>query len=137
MIIKQIKIGNFRHRQKIACYDYDYTLIKPKSKNLLPKDKDDWQWLRASVPEKLKEQYKNNYCIIVFTNQSKDWKTEQIVEVLTTLNIPILINIGTDKESKKPNPEMFNRAVIKKWDNKNVISMLYKQSNRNVKLSIF
>ena len=118
MKIEQIKIGKFRFRQKIACYDYDYTLVKPKSKSLLPMDKDDWQWLRDTVPEKLKENYKKKFCIIIFTNQSKNWKIEQIVEVLTTLEIPILINVGTDKESKKPNPEMFKRAVNKKWDTK-------------------
>ena len=116
MKIEQIKIGKFRHRQKIAAYDYDYTLIKPKSSALLPKNKDDWVWLRESVPLKLKEQYEKKFCIIIFTNQSKDWKKHQIIEVLSTLNIPILVNIGTDKESKKPNPEMFKRAVLKKWD---------------------
>ena len=57
MKIEQIKIGKFRHRQKIAAYDYDYTLIKPKSNALLPKNKDDWEWMRKSVPIKLKEQY--------------------------------------------------------------------------------
>ena len=118
MKIEQIKIGKFRHRQKIAAYDYDYTLIKPKSNALLPKNKDDWEWMRKSVPIKLKEQYEKKFCIIIFTNQSKNWKKDQIIEVLTTLNIPILVNIGTDKESKKPNPEMFNRAVLKKWDSK-------------------
>jgi bifunctional polynucleotide phosphatase/kinase len=116
MKIEQIKIGKFRHRQNIAAYDYDYTLIKPKSSALLPKNKDDWVWLRESVPLKLKEQYEKKFCIIIFTNQSKNWKKDQIVEVLSTLNIPILVNIGTDEESKKPNPEMFKRAVLKKWD---------------------
>lgn len=116
MKIEQIKIGKFRHRQKIAAYDYDYTLIKPKSSALLPKNKDDWEWLRESVPLKLKEQYEKKFCIIIFTNQSKEWKKKQIIEVLSTLNIPILVNIGLDEESKKPNPEMFKRAVLKKWD---------------------
>ena len=30
---------------KIAAFDLDYTLIKPKSNKLFPKDKDDWKFL--------------------------------------------------------------------------------------------
>ena len=40
---------------KIAAFDLDYTLIKPKSGKKFPIDKNDWEWMYSNVPNKLKE----------------------------------------------------------------------------------
>jgi len=91
-------IGKFRFRQNLACFDYDGTIIKPKGKNnIVPKDIDDWLWLRDNVPEILKKLYNNKYAIVIFTNQSKKWKKDQIINVLSLLDIPIMVNIAFEK----------------------------------------
>ena len=111
MTINQIKINKFRLRSKIAAFDYDWTLVKPKSGGTFPKNEDDWQWLQTSVPKILEEYYKKGFCIIIFTNQTKDWKITQVEKALNTLNLPILILIATDKENHKPSTNMYDQFV--------------------------
>jgi bifunctional polynucleotide phosphatase/kinase len=116
MTITIIKLNKYRFRNKIAAFDYDWTLVKPKSNGTFPKNIDDWEWLRPNVPDILKNYYKNGYSIMVFTNQSKFWKIDQIKLVLDTLKIPIIVAIATDKSEYKPNPQMFNDIVSKEWN---------------------
>jgi len=114
--MESFTIGKFRFRQNLACFDYDGTIIKPKGKNnIVPKDIDDWIWLGDNVPEILKKLYNDKYAIIIFTNQSKKWKKEQITNVLSLLDIPIMVNIAFDKEYYKPNPKLFIENVKNKW----------------------
>jgi len=94
------------------------TLVKPKSNHTIPKNIEDWTWLRPNVPNILQSYYAKGYSIIIFTNQSKPWKIDQIKEVLGLLNIPVLIVIATDKEHYKPNPHIFNENIRKVWDKK-------------------
>ena len=53
----------------IACFDLDYTLIKPKSGKKFPIDKNDWEWMYPNVPKKLKDYYEKKYTIVIFSNQ--------------------------------------------------------------------
>lgn len=53
---------------------------------------------------------------MIFTNQSKQWKIEQISDVVNTLNIPMIIVIAKDKDIYKPNPYIFTENVTKEWD---------------------
>ena len=48
---------------KLACFDYDWTLVKPKDGRTFPVDVDDWKWTYASVPDKLLSLYKEKYSI--------------------------------------------------------------------------
>lgn len=114
--IVSIKLHKFRFRKNIASFDFDYTLIKPKSKSLISKDIDDWMWLRPNIPELLQKLYDNKYCIMIFTNQSKEWRIEQVKSILEPLNIPMIINIAIKKDVYKPNPIMFNQIALKEWD---------------------
>ena len=111
-----IKIGKFRQRKKIASFDYDWTLVKPTSGGTFPKNIDDWEWLNDSVIPVLQKLYENGYAIIVFTNQTKDWKIKQIQEALTSINLPILIAIAMDKAEHKPARILFDVAVTWEWD---------------------
>ena len=103
-----LKFNNFRFRQKIAAFDYDWTLVKPKTGFTFPKNVNDWVWLRNNVPNILKSFYKRGYCLVIFTNQSKKMKIEQISLVLQSLKIPIMAVIGMNKNIHKPSPYMFN-----------------------------
>lgn len=114
-----IKLSKPRHRSKLAMFDFDWTLVKPKSGGTFPKDEDDWSWLQPMVPEKLKKYYEDGYAIIVFTNQSKSWKQAQIVKAMESLQIPCTIVIAFNKAEHKPNRIMFDSIVgDKKWDAK-------------------
>tara|TARA_Y100000389_G_scaffold69139_1_gene65762 strand:+ start:1021 stop:1920 length:900 start_codon:yes stop_codon:yes gene_type:complete len=100
-------IGLFEYRQKIAAFDYDHTLVKPH-KGTFSRNVDDWIWIRENVPTILKQLYKNNYAIVIFTNQSKSFKVEQIKHCLTTLELPIRVYIGLCEKTKKPNSHMWD-----------------------------
>lgn len=108
--------GCFRFRKKIAAFDFDWTLVRPKSNGTFSKSVDDWQWMQPSIPEKLKSFYASGFCIMVFTNQTHKYKEEQIRAVVKSLDIPVLVAIAFDKVVKKPVPTMFHLAVVKDWD---------------------
>ena len=101
-------LHNAVHREKMAAFDYDWTLVRPKGGKTFPSNIDDWEWLYPNVPEKIKNYYDDGFMIVIFTNQSKLWKHEQIKLVLHSLDIPIFIVIATDKCDYKPNAILLN-----------------------------
>lgn len=105
------KILSPRFRSKILFLDYDWTIVKPKSNNIFPKDIDDWCWFRPSVPNIIKDYYNKGFAITIVTNQSKQWKIDQIIEVLTLLKIPITIVISTEKQYYKPSLHVLHEAI--------------------------
>jgi bifunctional polynucleotide phosphatase/kinase len=118
MTPKIYKINNPEFRENMASFDYDWTLVNPKDGKTFPKNIDDWQWLYPNIPTKIKEYYDNNYMIVIFSNQSKDWKHDQIKLVAKELNLPLYIVIAKEKADYKPNILMFNKLVKDKKINK-------------------
>ena len=60
---------------KLLMFDFDWTLVRPKGNRPFPKNVDDWQWLFPSIITKIQtECKKHNYSLVIFTNQSKEWK---------------------------------------------------------------
>lgn len=116
MAPKIIQIGKFRFRKKMAIFDYDWTLVRPKSNGTFSRGLDDWTWLTKNVPNKIVEFYKKGYCIAVISNQTRmtQMKIEQIVNVMTTLDIPSVVAIGFQESDKKPNRTMFDTIVGEK-----------------------
>lgn len=115
-----LKHKKFRFRKKVAGFDYDHTIVKPKSKSTFSKDVDDWMFLRENVKDKIQEFYKKGYAILIFTNQSREFKKEQIKIVLDSLEVPYQAFIGQNELVRKPNPfyfEYYNHE--KKVDMKN------------------
>lgn len=106
--------AKFRCRKKIAGFDYDHTLVKPKSKSTFSKSIDDWMWLRDNVKTTIQNLYTKGYAIVVFTNQSQEFKIDQIKLVLDSLDVPYKAYIMLKKELKKPNPYSFELFNIKK-----------------------
>lgn len=107
----KILLNKPRFRTKIVLFDYDWTLVKPKTGGTFPKDIDDWQWLRPNVPDIIKNYYYNGYGIYIVSNQSKEWKVTQIINVLSLLNIPITIGIARNKIDYKPNIYLWNLLI--------------------------
>ena len=109
-----LKHKDFRFRQKIAGFDYDHTIVKPKSSSTFSKSIDDWIYIRENVKHIIKKMYQNGYSIVIFTNQSKKFKVEQIKNVLDLLEIPYKAYIMFNKEIKKPNPSMYFKHIENK-----------------------
>lgn len=105
------KINNPEYKTKMAGFDFDWTLVNPKEDRNIPKDVDDWEWYHPSIPDKMKLLVELDYMIVIFTNQSKTWKHEQIKNVMTSLNIDCFIVIATKKNIYKPNAELYNNFI--------------------------
>jgi bifunctional polynucleotide phosphatase/kinase len=112
-------INNATHRENMGAFDYDWTMVNPKDGKTFPSNIDDWMWLYPTVPDKIKKYYEDGYMIVIFTNQSKSWKYEQIKQVVQTLEIPIFIVIATEKCDYKPNIILFTTLIGKNKINKN------------------
>lgn len=104
------KLNNYRHRQKMAIFDYDWTLVRPKTNGTFAKNENDWIWLTENIPNILKELYCNGYSINVISNQRKNTenKIKEITNSLSSLNIPIVYVIGIDDIIAKPNKSIFD-----------------------------
>lgn len=94
----------------MGIFDFDGTLVKPKEGRRFPKDKDDWEWLDASIPHKLKALSKEKIRLVIVTDQSKPWKVEMIQHVVEHLKLNITVIIGV-KDEQKPNPSLFLRTL--------------------------
>jgi bifunctional polynucleotide phosphatase/kinase len=92
----------------MAAFDYDWTLVSPKGGKTFPSNVDDWEWLYPTISEKIKNFYDDGFMIVIFTNQSKAWKHEQLQLVAKTLDIPVFIVVATEECDYKPNPVLFN-----------------------------
>tara|TARA_B100000963_G_C22582099_1_gene651319 strand:- start:41 stop:544 length:504 start_codon:yes stop_codon:yes gene_type:complete len=112
---------------KIAGFDLDFTIIKPKNFRRFPKDKNDWIFLNDMVKSKLKDLHLKGYRIVIFTNQggiSKGkTKLEDIIykldDIINKLDIPVdyIISYGYDK-NRKPDIGMWN--IYKKISKKRI-----------------
>jgi len=99
------------YSDKIIGFDMDDTLIKTISGKKFGQGKSDWQFLFPEVPEKLKQLHKDNYKLVIFSNQlgignsniSSESITEKIMDILNQLQIPFQIFLATqDDEYRKP-----------------------------------
>ena len=94
--------------QPFALFDFDGTLVKPMEGRPHPKDVDDWEFTRPSVPVVLRELAKSHRLVII-TDQSKPWKVDQIHAVLKVIGIGPSLVVAFTKELQKPSTVLFNR----------------------------
>lgn len=101
-------------RNKIAAFDFDHTIVKPK-KTIHPRNSEDWVYCYSNVKEKLNKLWKEGYCITFFSNQRvlevsprRDMILERFNNVLKDLDIPINVILSyKDDQYRKPNMGMF------------------------------
>jgi len=98
-------------KEKIAGFDYDWTIVNPKGGKTFPSGSDDWEWFTEEVPAIIRGYHEKGFTIVVFTNQTKMWKVTQINDVCETLRIPMFICIATEKCDHKPNTIMFDTLI--------------------------
>lgn len=106
----------FRYRKKMLGLDFDHTIVKPKNNKTFPSNKDDWEWLRPNVPETIMNYYNKGYAIVIFTNQFRDFKKEQVKIVLDSIGCPYKAYLAYDKKIKKPSPFLFKQYKRKNFD---------------------
>lgn len=56
---------------KVACFDLDFTLIKPKNGRQFSKNISDWEYLNEYVMQTLKKLRSSSWKVVIFTNQKK------------------------------------------------------------------
>lgn len=96
---------------KLAIFDFDGTLVRPKEGRTFSKGVADWQWLRPSVPDVVRN-YAETHDIVIRSDQSKSWKLTQIRNAMDAIGVPYTAIIATDKEKYKPDTRLFTEAFI-------------------------
>ncbi|KAM5461968.1 DNA kinase/phosphatase Pnk1 [Microsporum ferrugineum] len=120
-------------RTRIAAFDFDHTLIIPKSNKRFSASAFDWKWWDPGVPSKLKQLTIDGYTIVIISNQkavslkpdtkaktgnsdSKSLATlkEKVTAVLDALDLGVSVSIyaATEyDEYRKPRMGMWREIV--------------------------
>lgn len=127
LVYKINDLSDSKGKLKLACFDLDHTLIKPKQNRVYPRDKDDFMLWHECVLEKLMELEKKDYIFVLFTNQQnviKDLEKQKIfegrMEILKQYNLFQKFNIIASYKKdycRKPNTGMYD-FFLKKIDKK-------------------
>ena len=98
--------------EKIAAFDIDFTIVKPKSGRKFSANKDDWEFLYDEVPKKLKSLHDEGYKLVFVTNQGgvEKGKTNlselkyKFCRIVEDIGVPVQIYILTGyNHFRKPN----------------------------------
>lgn len=104
------------HSAKIASFDMDDTLITRKSGAKFPKDADDWLILYPQVGPTLQKLFKDNYKIVIFTNQNgiekghtkADDIRKKVANIAKELKVEMQVFVATSEdEYRKPGSKMW------------------------------
>lgn len=94
---------NCKASTKIAAYDMDFTLIKPKSGEVHATSADDWEFAFSTIGETIKSEHSNDFKIVIFTNQAgvqsgitdlSDIK-QKIENIIEALGVPVQAFVAT------------------------------------------
>ena len=101
---------------KIAAFDMDTTLVRPKSGKIHPQGRSDWVWMFEEVPSKLAQLHKDGYKIVIMSNQ-KGLSTGasraqdiqgKIDDLAADCKVPLCAILATEDDIyRKPSPAMF------------------------------
>lgn len=110
---KEINLTN----KKIAAFDLDDTLIKPKNKQKYSKTSDDWELYDQSVKMKLRKYVKEGYHIVIISNQKgisrgeikvEDWQKKlEDLQVLLGIDINVFC---------APKENLYRKPKTTLWD---------------------
>ncbi len=112
----EIISNDFKLKNNIAFFDLDFTLIRPKNGKKFPSDQEtDWEFMYQNIKQILDNYIKNDYCILIISNQKKlgdkdlnGW-VKKIESIIKLLKIPIKVYASIeDNIYRKPNLGFFN-----------------------------
>lgn len=122
--------GGGKPNNKIASFDLDGTIIKPKSNKRIPKTATDWQffsiWTKVKLEQVIRE---NNARFVIFTNQngvslnfvSLSEVQERVELVTSRINIPCTVFMAINKDHfRKPCTMMF-RLLLEAFNDSRTI----------------
>lgn len=111
---------NFKFTDKLAMFDLDGTIITTKSGKKFQINENDYKWKYNDVPFKMQNLYKNNYCIIIISNQagissgkqsSNEW-IAKLDNISSMLNIEMRAFCSTGYNIyRKPSPQFFYEFI--------------------------
>jgi bifunctional polynucleotide phosphatase/kinase len=89
------------HREKIAGFDLDGTIVRTQSGKVFPKDTNDWMLWNQKVATKIQQLHKEGFKIVIFTNQRGIEKGKvrphefknKIVNVAKVLGVPLQVTL--------------------------------------------
>lgn len=103
---------DFIIKPKVLGLDMDHTIIRPKSLTCdFTKHEHDWQYLNDNVKKILQNYNNDDYCLVIFTNQTRKFVFDLIQNLVKDLDIPIKVYVSYNKEYKKPNREMWDDFI--------------------------
>lgn len=121
------KSDQFTYNNKIACFDLDGTIITVKSGSKFPKDEKDWIFFSDNVIKKMYTLHKNNYSLIIISNQAgiakgkqseSSWKIK-LEHICAKINLPFKIFASKDNNIyRKPYTTFWN--IIKNNANNSI-----------------
>jgi DNA 3'-phosphatase len=118
-------LGGGRVSTSIAAFDFDGTLVTPKSGNKFPTNADDWKLLYNSLPNKIEKLCKSGYRFVVVSNQlgisqgrtQLDEIKKRFEGALTAIGCPCLVLISCyDDKYRKPRPGLWELLVNESRD---------------------
>ncbi|KAI6653783.1 Bifunctional polynucleotide phosphatase/kinase-like [Oopsacas minuta] len=107
---------------KIAAFDIDHTIVKPKSGKKFSANKDDWVFLYEEVPKKLKSLFDEGIKLVFITNQGgiEKGRTDiselkhKFCRMIDEIGAPVQVYILTGyNHYRKPNSAIWNLIVEK------------------------
>jgi bifunctional polynucleotide phosphatase/kinase len=117
---------NFIANNKLACFDIDGTIIKPKSGRVFPRDNSDWKLLYYNTKSKLQKK-SEKYSIIFFSNQKGLKKKDnvngwihKIKNIIRDLDIQVHVYASLEDDMyRKPSIGLWD-LFIKEYNIKNI-----------------
>jgi len=101
----------FKNLNKVASFDLDHTIIRPKNGRKLSKGVDDYEIVKG-YKELLIDYHEKNYMIVIFTNNSLSLSdlTQKLTYVFNEIKVPVLVYRGLNKY-RKPSILMFEKFI--------------------------
>ncbi|CAH1736188.1 unnamed protein product [Aphis gossypii] len=111
---------NIVHKDKVAAFDLDGTLIVTRSGKVFPIDENDWNIYNPEVITSINKLSDDGYKIVIFTNQGSISKLKvnfhtfkiKIENILKVLKVPVQVFVAIEKDIyRKPAPGMWNILI--------------------------
>lgn len=119
---KKDKVG----KVKVACFDLDGCLVKPKGGKTWPSATDSFDYEQAfkGTFERVKQEYESGSCIAIITNQDQSnantkrlqtWKIK-IANIARVIDCPMVIFAAISKDGfRKPGRLMWDHGVVQSY----------------------
>ena len=121
ILYKNYYTSNISKMVKLASFDLDHTLIRPKFGNVFPKNLNDWEFMPFPIKSKL-DKLSSDHLVVIFSNQKKtfhqkysnDEFLKKIDSIHSKLGIDfIFIAALEDDNYRKPRIGMYEHLLEK------------------------